>query len=245
MAAATSIECITAELRALGLGAGDVVMVHASLRKLGTVQNGATGVIEAILRAIGDTGTMMMVLGAVTTEPFDAARTPVDTKEMGALAEVFRTHPGVLVNDHASDRFAAIGPRAEFLLANPPLHHYLGPGSPLDHLAQARGRVLRLGADIDTVTLTHLAEYLADLPAKRSVRRLYHRSDIGEQWIESLDDCDGIVDWSHGDYFSQILRTYLATEEVAVGTVGSCTAELLDAQRFLDFATSWMEAHLA
>ncbi len=55
---------IAQDLRQLGLRSGDLVMVHASLRRIGPVRGRAEGVIEAILAAIGPGGTMLMVLGA-------------------------------------------------------------------------------------------------------------------------------------------------------------------------------------
>lgn len=106
------------------------------------------------------------------------------------------------------------------------------------------GRVLRLGADPDTVTLTHYAEYLADVPDKIRARRRYFRADTGEVWIESLDDNDGIAEWPHGDYFEQIYLDYRSSGAVKTGMVGRCKAELMDAQHFVSFAVVWMEREL-
>jgi len=235
---------LTAQLGRLGVRPGDVVMTHASLRRVGAVEGGAEGLIDAQRAAVGPTGTLLMVLGAVEGVPFDPLTTPVDIADMGVLAEVFRTYPGVRVNDHPADRFAAIGPAADHLLWPTPLHDYHGPGSVLARLVEVGGKVLRLGASPDTVTLTHYAEYLADVPDKNRVRRPYIRADGGELWIESLDDCDGIARWPHGDYFPQILLDHLASGAARVGPVGACTAELLDARAFIAFAVAWMERHL-
>jgi aminoglycoside N3'-acetyltransferase len=235
---------LCAQLTALGVRPGDVVMTHASLRAVGPVAGGAVGVIEAQRAAVGPGGTLLMVLSADEDEPFDALTSPVDVEDMGVLAEVFRTYPGVKVNDHPADRFAAIGPAAEALLNPTPLHDYHGPGSVLERLTAMGGKVLRLGANPDTVTLTHYAEYLADVPDKVRVRRRYVRADTGELWIESLDDTDGIAVWPHGDYFPQIFLDYRASGAVRIGPVGRCTAELLDAPGFVAFATAWMTTHL-
>ena len=64
-------------------------------------------------------------------------------------------------------------------------------------LVEAGGSVLRLGADTNTVTLIHYAEYLAHVPDKRRVRR--HRRVFGSDGpgirvVECLDDNLGIVD---------------------------------------------------
>jgi aminoglycoside N3'-acetyltransferase len=244
MTSAHSIDDLTAQLRALGIREDDIVMMHASMRRVGPVEGRAAGVIEALCAAVGPGGTLLMVLSADEDEPFDPLRSPVDVDDMGILAEVFRTHPGVSVNDHPADRFAALGPSASYLLEPTPLHDYHGPGSVLERLTERKGKVLRLGANPDTVTLTHYAEYLADVPNKIRVRRRYVRADTGELWIESLDDTDGIATWAHGDYFPQIFLDYRASGAVHVGPVGRCEAELFDAAPFVEFAVAWMNARL-
>ncbi|HAA58271.1 MAG TPA: aminoglycoside 3-N-acetyltransferase, partial [Myxococcales bacterium] len=143
-------------------------------------------------------------------------------------------------------RFGACGRLAEHLLGGMPLHDYHGVGSPLERLTECHGYVLRLGADVDTVTLTHWAEYVADIPDKRRVRLRYERADTGEQWIESLDDTYGIKEWERGeDYFSQILLDYLQEGVVCKGCVGDVEAELIPAQAFVSFAVEWMERELS
>ena len=52
------------DLERLGVRAGDTLMIHASLRALGPVEGGAGGVLDALDRAVGASGTWMMVLGA-------------------------------------------------------------------------------------------------------------------------------------------------------------------------------------
>ncbi len=235
---------LTADLRRLGIAAGDLVMVHVSLRAVGPTQGRADGLVRAVLDALGPHGTMLMVLGADPDEPFDAQTTEVDVEDLGTFAEVFRVQPGVSVSDHAAARMAATGPLAPSLLSDPPLHDYYGPGSTLHRFVEQGGKVLRLGADLDTVTLTHHAEYLADIPDKRRVRRRYVRADTGEQWIDSLDDSDGIGQWQGGDYFPQILIDFIAEGHARTGTVGSCRAELVDGPAFVAFAVAWMNTHM-
>ncbi len=244
MSAAVSVGELARDLGRLGVAPGDVVMTHASMRRVGPVEGGARGVIDALRAAVGPEGTLVMVISATEREPFDAHTTPVDVEEMGVLAEVFRTYPGVMVNDHPADRFAAIGPKGAYLLEPTPLHDYHGPGSVLERLTGANGKVLRLGANPDTVTLTHYAEYLANVPDKIRVSRRYVRADIGELWIESLDDTDGIAQWEEGDYFPRIFLDYRAAGSVRVGAVGGCEAEFFEAMPFVTFAVAWMNRRL-
>ena len=232
------------QLIELGVGSCNVIMVHASMRKTGPIEGGADVLLDALFHVLGDKGTMIMVLGATEKLPFDAQTTPAH-EDMGVLAERFRQRQTVTVNDHAASRYGAHGPLSSVLLEPVVQDHYHGSGSVLERFLEHKGAVLRLGADIDTVTLTHYAEYLADLPYKRLVRRRYVCADKGEQWIESLDDCEGIAHWDEGDdYFSQILIDFLGGGNVQTGQVGHCNAELFDAQTFVDFAVHWLETRL-
>lgn len=283
MSEPTSIAALAADLAKLGVAPGDHVMVHASLRRIGPVERGAEGVIEALDRAVGPGGTLLMVLGArddrawvndrpegeraallAGSPPFDALTTPAQP-DVGVLAEVFRRTPGTRVSDHPEGRFAARGLLDRHLLIDVPWHDYYGPDSPLERLVNARGKVLRLGADPNTVTLIHHAEYLADVPNKRRVRR--HRlvaTPRGPELrvVECLDDNAGIVEYPGGDYFGDILHAYLDLDSsrdparvplgaedpargdfvprVRRGLVGRAHSELLDAGDLVRFAAGWM-----
>jgi aminoglycoside N3'-acetyltransferase len=261
-----SVADLTADLRRLGVRAEDTLMVHASLRAIGPVERRADGVLDALAHAVGPAGTLLMTLGARDdwgwvnarpeavraellrdAEPFDSQRTPADP-DIGVLAEVFRTRPGTVVSDHPEGRFGASGRLADHLTADVPWNDYYGPGSPLERFVAAGGRVLRLGADLDTLTLLHHAEYLAAVPEKRRVRR--HRLVAGSRGpqlrvVECLDDSDGIVDRPGEDYFIVLLREYLAAGRAATGHVGGATSELIEAPDVLEFAVAWMSKNLA
>ena len=259
------------DLAALSVCAGDVLMVHASLRKLGLARSqfgsgGAELLLQALEASVGNNGTLMMILGSdyaydwvnskpvaerarllAGTPPFDLRNAAV-LPEVGWFAEVFRRTPGTLLSDSPSGRFAARGRRAAELLRDQPWNDYYGPGSPLQKLCDAGGKVLRLGADPNTVTVLHYAEYLAQVPEKRRVRWDYVvAAATGPQhvWIECLDDSHGIVEWPGEDYFELITKAYLATGAARQGVVGHASSELLDAAALAAFGAAWMEKNFA
>ena len=231
-------------------------MVHASLRAMGPVEGGAEVVLDALEQAVGPEGTLLMVVGSSSPwhtpgdewdegQPFDSAHTPAHP-EMGWLAEVFRCRQGTHVTDHPIARFAAWGRRAKWLLQDAPWHDYFGPGSPLERLCAVHGRVLRLGADLNTVTLLHWAEYLVPTPDKRRVRRqVLVRGGQGNEIrnVDSLDDSDGIVEWKGPDYFALILDAYLRTGRAREDHFGMAMSELLEANELVQFAVEWMMDH--
>lgn len=55
---------LTAELAALGRAPGDIVMVHASLRRVGPILGGPDALITALLGAMAPGGTRMAPAGA-------------------------------------------------------------------------------------------------------------------------------------------------------------------------------------
>lgn len=246
-------------------------MVHASLRKIGLARTlhgpgGADLLLDVLERAVGPDGTLMMVLG--TDYRFDwvnrrapaerarllAGSEPLDLEsasaigEVGWLAEAFRRRPGTILSSNPSGRFGARGPKARELMRGQPWHDYYGPGSPLQKLVDSGGRVLRLGADPDTVTALHYAEYLARVPDKRRTRWDYLlRTERGPRhaWIECLDDSEGIATWEGEDYFALILKAYLAAGRARHGRVGEAPSELIDAADIVRFGTAWMEENFA
>jgi aminoglycoside N3'-acetyltransferase len=260
-----AVEDLAHDLRRLGVEAGDLLMVHASLRAIGPVDGGAGGMVDALEAAVEPDGTLFMTLGARDdwgwvnqrpeperrdllrdAEPFDCLATPADP-DVGVLAEVFRQRPRTRVSDHPEGRFGASGRLADELVEDVPWDDYYGHGSPLERFVQAGGRVARLGADLDTLTLLHYAEYIAPVPSKRRVRR--HRLVSGAdgpelRTVDCLDDTDGIVDRPGEDYFAVILRQYLASGRASVGVVGGAVGELIDGADAVRFGVDWMTRYL-
>jgi aminoglycoside N3'-acetyltransferase len=254
------------DLAALGVQGGDSVMVHASLRKLGLARSqfGAGGpelLLDALEAAVGPSGTLVMILGSdyaydwvnqrpvqerarllEGTPPFDA-RTARALPEVGWFAEVFRLRPGTVLSDNPSGRFAARGCDAQALLGDQPWNDYYGAGSPLEKLCERGGKVLRLGADPNTVTVLHYAEYVARIAKKRRTRWDYVITRDGAPahvWIDCLDDSEGIADWDE-DYFAVITNAYVAQGRASGGCVARAPSELLDAADFVRFGAAWME----
>lgn len=232
---------IRSQLHTLGVRPGDTLMLHASMRAVGTR---AEALLDALEAAVGPEGALLMLV-CCPEGPFDPRTSPA-WDELGVLSEVFRRRPGVVLNEHPVARMGAWGAGAAALVSDPPQDDYYGPSSPLERLVQRGGRVLRLGADPDTVTLFHLAEYVARVPGKR--RRTWEvevlRGGRSERVRGScLDDNEGIRDWPDGeDYFPALLQACLEAGLARTGPVGGAQAELLDAGPALRCAVDWLES---
>jgi aminoglycoside N3'-acetyltransferase len=170
-------EEIARDLRVLGLRAGDTVLVHSAMSRIGYVQGGAPAVVDAFLDVLGPDGTLAVptfpftgsMLAYVKSDPdFDVDETP---SKMGVITEEVRLRPGGLRSLEPTHPVAALGPQARFLVED----HINAQGScdahsPLYRLTQIEseaagdGYVLLLGVDFRNCTLLHAAEEVARVP---------------------------------------------------------------------------------
>ena len=101
---------LTADLQRLGLPTGGLVMFHSSLRSIGTVDGGASTVVDALLAAVGRDGTLVApTFTGQYHDPgfvFDPAETPVTT---GAIPTHFFRRPEARRTVHIVQTVAAIG----------------------------------------------------------------------------------------------------------------------------------------
>jgi aminoglycoside 3-N-acetyltransferase len=253
------------DLGALGLRAGDTVMVHAGMRRVGRLLNGPDALVGALLDTVGPQGTLLAYTdwdaayddlldaeGRVPAAwrdhvpPFDPAASRA-IRDNGILAEFVRTTPGARRSGNPGASVAALGAMAEWITRDHPLDDGYGEGSPFARLVEVQGRVLMVGAPLDTMTLLHHAEHLARVPGKR--RRRYEvplRTPHGTAWrmVEEFDTSRPVVDGLPDDYFATIVRAYVATGEGRQGDVGGAPSLLVDAGAICRFAVAWIEAHV-
>ena len=255
---------LVGDLRALGVEEGDAVMFHTRLSALGYVAGGPRTVIGALLDAVGERGTLMAYCGWNDALPYDFATWPAEWQEAvraehpaydPALSEADHANgrlPGAVRSRHPDVSFAAVGAEAESLTAGHPWDHPHGPGSPLARLVEAGGKVLLLGAPLDTLTILHHAEAVADAPGKRLVeyeqpvlvdgRRVWRR-------FRDIDTEDAAYDYSpvvpEGTWpFTVIARDMLDAGIGARGEVGAADCHLFDAAETVRFGVGWIEGRL-
>lgn len=154
---------LTTQLRRLGVEEASVLLVHTSYRAVRPVQGGPAGLIEALREALGPRGTLVMPSwGGDDDAPFDPAATPV-TPDLGVVADTFWRLPGG-VRSAQFFAFAAAGPDAARITADPlPLPPH-APPSPVGRVHELNGQILLLGVGHDSNTTLHLAELLAGVP---------------------------------------------------------------------------------
>ncbi|HJN18047.1 MAG TPA: AAC(3) family N-acetyltransferase [Armatimonadota bacterium] len=159
MAASVTNTDIVDGLGRLGISSGDLVFAHASLSRLGWVEGGPDGLIDALLAAVGETGTLAMPgftfqLNELADPVFDVRHAPTWASK---VYERFRTREGTLRSHHASHSVCAVGARAEELVSEHSPRPCLRP-SPFGKLVDWGGTIVLIGVDQNCNTTFHLVE---------------------------------------------------------------------------------------
>ena len=255
-----TVERIAADLRDLGVAAGDTLLVHSALSELGWVAGGPQAVVDALQQVVTAEGTIVMPTHSTqysdpsvwtnpgvpddwvpqireSMPPFRPAVTP--TRGMGAVAECFRDYPETVRSRHPLYSFAAWGSDADAIVADHSFENAIGEGSPLARVYERDGSVLMLGTDYETNTSLHLAEYRSDVALEETTESAPVLQD-GERTMVEWTDVE-----LDSDDFPEVGAAFEAEQPDAVveGGIGAATAKLVDQPALVDFGAEWIDEH--
>ena len=233
-------QAIADGFRELGVGAGDVLLLHSSLSSFGRVEGGADTVIDGVLDALTKDGTLVVptLTGSRDLSPanpphIDLRTTPCWT---GRIPEALRLRCEAVRSTHPTHSCAAIGARAEAIMRN----HALSPTpcgvlSPYFQAALAGGKIVFAGCTLQVCTTCHTVEEIANVP--------YHlQSDVA--YGSCIDQ--------HGNHVETPVRLHsyegptrdfpvlepvlLERDLMCIGKVGDSTVRLIDAMGLIETA---------
>ena len=229
-------EHLISDLSRLGVAAGGVMMVHSSLRSIGTVEGGAETVVDALLESLGTQGTLVVptFTFSAPSQPgfiFDPARTP---SEMGAISEATRQREEALRSIHVFHSIAAIGPMAEQIATAGGASAW-DDDSPMGQIANG-GQFLLLGVPYSRLTAIHLVEVRVGVPYRREIEvEMLVRQPNGSLDPVVSTSMPPKAGFSGNDFnrFGQLLED---ENGVQVGTVGNAMARLVTGAQLLESA---------
>jgi aminoglycoside 3-N-acetyltransferase len=248
------------DLRALGVTAGQTVLVHASLSAIGWVDGGPRTVVAALHDVVGPTGNLVAPTGTAENSytsraflenvkdfnsaqmvgfrgrmrPFDVNSTPTSA---GAIAEAVRTTPGAVRSRHPQSSFAAIGPQAVIMMAGHQFNCHLGEESPLGQLYEHNAVVLMLGVTYRACSALHLAEYRYVTDPPRTTYSCVVATRGKRRWMTYRDV---VLDDTEFETIGESLDKELPMRR---GYVGSAESRLMSLCDVVDFAAQWMARH--
>ncbi|UCF32490.1 MAG: AAC(3) family N-acetyltransferase [Phycisphaerales bacterium] len=255
-----TVESLTADLVALGVERGMVLIAHTSLSSLGWVCGGPVAVIAALEQALGPEGTLVMPTFSgdlsdpatwknppvpedwwetirETTPPYDVRLSP--TRGVGLVPETFIRRPGVRRSAHPLVSFTAWGAEAARITDAHALDFGFGTQSPLARVYDLEGSVLLLGVGHAANTSLHLGEYRALYPGCPVVQNGAPVLAAGvRKWVTiqdiDVDDSDFEVLGADYEQGGGLVRR---------GCVACAEAQLIPQRSLVDYATHWIAEH--
>jgi len=219
----------TDQLRALGVQPGGTVLMHSSMKALGTNQTPGAFLRE-LIGALGPEGTLL--LPALTYESVSPKQPLFSAREsepcVGLLPRTFFRMEGVVRSLHPTHSVCAYGKRAEELTARHALDDTpVGPHSPFMLLAACGGKLLFVGDVLDACTFMHGIEEIAGAP--------YTLAEGRVRFI--VEDIDGnrtprdmiVHDFRGWEQAYHRVRDILAYPAIRTGKVGKADCTLIDA----------------
>lgn len=265
MSSPVTAESLARDFLALGVRAGDTLLVHSSMGALGWVRGGAKAVVSALLEVLGSDGTL--VVPAFSSENKDPSlwkEQPVPEKwwpivrellpafderttpcwQMGAVAEQVRVWPGARRSGHPQTSFAAMGKMAEEVTRDHAPTCHLGDQSPLARLEALDAAVLLLGVGFERCSTFHLAEYRRPDPPRRRYSCVVSSDPSGER---TSDRQSGRQWWTFEDVslddscFGVLGQDFeRETEAVTELRVGLGRARLFPVRAAVAYAQQWL-----
>lgn len=251
-----TVESIYLDLKNLGVEEGDIILVHCSMSKIGWICGGEVAVIQALLKTVGKSGTIVMPAHTGdNSEPsrwgnppvpkqwfetirksmpaFDPTITP--TRGMGRIAECFRKHPETVRSNHPQVSFCANGNDKEVIISKHDLTPQFGMNSPLGALYNCNAKVLLLGVGYSNCTCLHLAETM-QVKRDRIETGTSILCDGKNKWV-SFED----VEFDSGVFEDIGLAYEQNTNLVSIGNIGNASCKVFELRPIVDFALGWMD----
>jgi aminoglycoside 3-N-acetyltransferase len=235
-------EILVTDLKKLGLGAGDSVLVHSSLSKIGFVPDGAATVIDALFDVVGPEGTLLFPTFPAKSKNkthleehpfFDIVNTP---SQMGSITEYFRKMPNVYRSFHPTDPVCAKGPLAEYYTSThygqlTPYNEY----SPFRKLCDKKGKILMMGTTLNgACTNLHTLEDAVNFKFP-----VYDAKMFDVKMIDAEGRISTVKTKVHNPEYSvkrncDALKPLFEKENVLInGNIGGAKSMLIDADKML------------
>lgn len=168
-------ERFRSELKELGVSAGDVLMVHSSMKALGTSLT-PKEIIEDIENVLGEDGTLL--IPALTYENVNPEQPVFDSALskpcIGLLPRVFQCLDGTERSVHPTHSVCAKGKLAHTLTVGHIMDDTaVGAHSPFMLLPLYKGKLLFIGDILNSCTFMHGIEEIVMPPYIRRIKQRY------------------------------------------------------------------------
>jgi len=233
-----TFEDLVKGLRDVGIEEGDLLLAQSSYKSFGGVDGGPKTIIEALIHAVGEEGTLIMPAFSFDFcegEPWDVRNSP---SRMGIITELFRQDPRSCRVFHPIYSVSVSGKHAEEICSYRYKSSY-GPDSVFAKMRELNGKMVFLGVhpNISITFLHHVEEMIG-------VDYRYMKEFTGQ-----VTDWDGNT---YEDTFTMMVRDIekgVITDAVKMGElldekvllkmnkIGEATVRLFDVNEVFEFTS--------
>jgi len=235
-------EEIVRDLTKTGIERGDVVLVHSSLSSIGYVPGGAETLVDALLESVGEEGTI--VVPTITGQIFDSPDNPPSFSRdkpcwTGAVPEAFRKRKEAYRSRHPTHSVAAIGKMARKITEG---HEEAvtpcGRGTPYLKIPELAGKILFIGASLESNTSFHCVEELARLYYHLQPEPSRCRIEMDGDVVEK--NCF-LHAYGTPRVFDEKEEELLKHGIARIGYIGRARSILIDAEKMVEFISEKIE----
>ena len=233
----SEIDKLSQDLARLGVRPGDHVLVHSSMKALGTTLS-PEQVLDCLQDAVGEEGTLLAP--ALTYENVTPLHPVFDSWKtepcVGLLPRTFWKMPGVERSVHPTHSVCARGRLAHRLTVGHVMDDTaVGPHSPFMQLAVVGGKLLFIGDVLHACTFMHGIEDIVQPPFIRWSEPVTYTVDGEKRRYRGGDD------FGWGQEFQRI-GDILEEPDIRRGKVLEADCTLIDARALLAAALMKMRA---
>lgn len=146
-------------LLSLGQWSGKIVWVQSSWNDFFNVDMRPTEIMALMIELVGQHGTLVMPAFPLYDDPTRQLKIDTVPSKTGLLTELFRRTPDVRRSIHLQSSVVALGPHADYLVADHHLTEYSwGPRSPYGRIYELDGLMVGLGIMPLDLTPLHYVE---------------------------------------------------------------------------------------
>lgn len=217
------------QLRAMGIEEGDTVLVHSSMKAIGTDLS-PLAIIEILQQAVGTSGTLL--LPTFTYMNVDANQPVYNSKTtkpcIGLLPSVFVNCQDVIRSIHPTHSVCAWGKNARVITADHEIDITpVGANSPYMKLLEYDGKILFIGDILNACTFMHAVEEIVGTDYTLQKEKIKYIVD-GKERFMYRHDFDG---WRQ-EYWK--ITNILSEQELIRGRFGNAICYTVKAEDLLE-----------
>jgi len=208
----------------LGICKGDGILCHSFLPSLGLIEGGGSGVIQSLIRAVGDSGNIIFpsfTYSYCKNRVFDWHHS---RSAVGVLADLARDFPGCERSLDPNFSMVCLGPEARSLMTRNSKHSF-GENSIYHKIYLKNFKMLFLGVDFTALSLFMHLEKLINVGYR------YDKTFTGETLKDQKRFADEAV------HFARNLDIKFSTDRKPMGEILASHSECRKA--FCGFKPHW------